>query len=124
LALPDILAGKGASEIAKLHGVDESTVRRWMAEIKPGLLDGEKNAIERAREMLEEKTGEALERLWELTQSADQKVRLGAINSWLDRGGVVKTERREHSGPGGGAQRFELALAEAEAAASRKKEGE
>jgi len=90
-AMPDIVAGKGASEVARLHGVSETTVRRWMLEVRGQFLDETQAAIEKIRGKLPR----IVDRLLELTESADEKVALGAVNSALDRTGLIKVQRHE-----------------------------
>ena len=124
LALPDIVAGMGASDIASKHGVSATTARRWMANAKQAIVDGREDAIAKVRTALEAGAPRAVERLRELMESEDGKVALGAVNSWLDRGGVVKTERRELSATPGGEPLFQIAATEIASAAKRKKDGE
>ena len=114
-AIPDIVAGRSVDDIAAAHGVSNTTVRRWMAEVRDQLIEALGDAIAQAAERLHSGVADCLARLEQLRQSDDEKVALGAINSWLDRAGVVKTERREVTGKDGGAMQVQVVMSDAEA---------
>lgn len=110
-ALPLVVAGKPYAEVGLAVGVSARTVRRWVEE------DAEfKDAIEASREAAADAVDNAAERiagivtaslaaLAELVQSKDEKIRLEATKTALDRfGHPVKREDRsevKHEGSGG-----------------------
>lgn len=105
-ALPLVVAGKPYAEVGKAVNVSARTVRRWVEE-DPDF----KDAIEASREAAADAVDNAAEKiagivtaslaaLAELVQSEDEKIRLEATKTALDRFGhpVKREERTEHTG--------------------------
>lgn len=110
----DILAGQLTQEqIARKHGVSRRSVVRAAVGIRPATLD----AVEKGYEAIHALIPKAIETLQACLNSADDRTRVAAANSLLDRSGIVKTERREITGPDGKELRITLTLAERESAA-------
>jgi transposase-like protein len=121
LAAPDFLAGMPLHQIAKKHGVSNTTVRRWAAEIRPAISAGKEDALE----VLRGAGRRAAETIVSLVDDEEGRLALAAAIAILDRIGVIKSEAVEVTGGAGAAVAIQVVMtAEERDALARDKGGE
>lgn len=107
-ALPLVVAGQPYAEVGRAVGVSGRTVRRWVEEdpsFKDAIAASQAAAgatVDAATEQIAGIVTASLAALAELVQSEDEKIRLEATKTALDRFGhpVRREEKTEHTGAG------------------------